>query len=157
MDFIDVLRFEDINQRGPYSSPLSPYSFDNCSRLPKATRMRNLFIEHRAPQHPPPTSLGEPWVGRNMAGHEVCGFKDLDQVCDWFSDEEVELMLDHGFSLVSYQVPAKDVTIGIRQVCFVQGCLVPSVILQARSSGSLNLGEDLMGDSMQEDSEDSII
>lgn len=136
MDFIDVLRFEDSQGRGPYCSPFSPYGDANCLKTPAACRLKVLMHGHHDMRHPDPHQIGEPWdVGGRRDG-DVCGFKDLDQVCDWFSDEEVELLLDFGFSLVSYRVPAHDVTIGNMQVCFVKCDRAPSIILQARSAGS---------------------
>lgn len=135
MDSIDVLRFEDCNGAGPYCSPRSPYSYDNCDRSAKARRMRELFLDHRGDSHPNPHQGGEPWDVGVRHDDDVCGFRDLDQLCAWFSDEEVELMLDFGFSLVTYRVPASDVRVGRKQACFVKGQARPEVFLPARSVG----------------------
>jgi hypothetical protein len=54
---------------------------------------------------------GEFWGRANLFG-----FRDAEQLCEWFSDEELVMLMDLGFQIV--EVPAIDIRYGDKQVIF---------------------------------------
>lgn len=138
MDFIDVLRFEDSAGIGPYTSPRSPYSFGYMGDYdaPGARRFRDLMRRHDGcSAHQSPYGWNEPWSKVRQESYPYCGFKDLDQLLEWFSDELIELLLTLGFQLISYRVPVGDVALGSQQTCFnKKNVIMHTVVLTSTST-----------------------
>lgn len=46
-----------------------------------------------------------------------CGFRDLDQLSDWFTDEELVTLYSHGFAI--YEIEAERIQVGKRQILYI--------------------------------------
>lgn len=93
---------------GPYHSSVlaGDYSFERYGNWTN----RN----HEDVEHPSPRMEKLPLPGSGL----VCGFVSLEQLKDWFNEEELQALHSLGFQLVVYEVYWKDVHEGRKQCVF---------------------------------------
>ena len=110
MAFTTVLRIENARGEGPYNAPLHDEQW--CS----------IKAEHSYTR-PPPTRPGEPWEdfpSGALRDRHVCGFLDRRQLDAWFSQEELQLLAELGFTINRYQVAEEDLLLGQSQITFIK-------------------------------------
>jgi len=65
--------------------------------------------------HPAPI-FDDGFGGEGIRRNELSAFRDEEQLCEWFTDEELVLLMDLGFEIV--QIPAENIRYGDKQVLF---------------------------------------
>ena len=98
-----VYRLEDINQIGCYTNGVTTYfDFDPSCDMP-CPREEGIF--------------------RNFNSAEsksyYCGFKSLEQVQEWFSEENLDFMAKHGTLVSVYKIEKKYIKFGKKQLMFL--------------------------------------
>ena len=110
MAFTTVLRIENAQGEGPYNAPI----YDS--------RWSKIKAEHNY-SRPAPTRYGEPWhcmPSCPWRDSHVCGFLDRAQLNAWFSQEELQLLVELGFTINQYQVAEEDILLGQSQITFIK-------------------------------------
>jgi len=102
-----IYRVENAAGQEPYKS----FTVGWCGY---GTSEDNLWISttHNDPHHPPPSEDGLGFI----KGGDRCGFRDIQQLEAWFTDDELVKMFDNGFRIVELNV--EHVAYGGRQVTF---------------------------------------
>jgi hypothetical protein len=98
-----VYRWENSDGLGPYNTR------DDDGRYLK------IFDHTNDGWHPSPFNAGE--TGGIQKG-ELCGFKNLQQMSNWFTVDEQNKMREYGFELVRIWVDSDYVRVGLSQVVF---------------------------------------
>jgi hypothetical protein len=110
MAFTTVLRIENARGKGPYNAQLQSECWAKIKAQHSYTR-------------PNPTRPGEPWEhfpSGAWRDYHVCGFLDRRQLNAWFSQAELQLLAELGFTINRYLVAEENVLLGQSQITFVK-------------------------------------
>ena len=110
--YMIILRIQNADGTGPYF----------CRRDTKAQDVCDIQDKHNGEWREDPTTYPPPNIDkgicREMRKNEQCGFLNMAQLCNWFSDYELEILAIWGFFIV--EIPGKITAIGARQVLFIR-------------------------------------
>ncbi len=77
-----------------------------------------MYDKHANPRtHPNP--YGDVGIGRNTKNYEFCGFKSMEQLKGWFTDEELSELGELGYKIVEL-ADVEITAIGEKQILFIK-------------------------------------
>jgi len=99
-----LYRVEDSDRQGCYAS------------FPRSLEMLEMAERHvkTYDKHPNPTR--DSGIQRHIDSDERCAFSDIEQLLDWFTEPELEMLRNNGFNVVEFE--ATPTVIGAKQVLF---------------------------------------
>jgi hypothetical protein len=89
-----------------------------CYRNPEVVTVLN---HTDVSTHPEPHALHEPWYDLRYMWNTInqyCGFIDMIQFRAWFSEEDCEILRQHGCYLTLYEVAEEHILLGDKQITF---------------------------------------
>lgn len=77
------------------------------------------FLNHTdVDKHPEPYHINEPWFNLWNTMNQFCGFIDMIQFRAWFSEEDCNILRQHGCYLSIYEVAEEHILLGDKQITF---------------------------------------
>lgn len=76
-----------------------------------------MFRIHEANMKTYPNPSNDNGINRSAKNDEFCGFESMDSLCNWFTDDEIEILEENDFEII--QLDNVEITvIGDKQVLF---------------------------------------